>query len=36
MCEDHVDPVEIVLGDNLGYVDIASQLLTNYRCNVGR
>ncbi|HAI10284.1 MAG TPA: hypothetical protein DCM28_01180 [Phycisphaerales bacterium] len=34
MCEDHVDPVEIVLGDNLGYVDIASQLLTNYRCNV--
>lgn len=34
MCEDHVDPVEVVRTDSTGYVEVASQLLQHYRCNV--
>lgn len=34
MCEDHADPVEEVIADSTGYVQIISQLLHGYRCNV--
>ena len=34
MSKDHVDPIGFVKSNSVGYVDIVTQLLQNYRCNV--